>query len=84
MTDVEITLLRSLPTDDAMVVQVDGKAIADPRALERVIEILQRFQQSGWVELVTSPGRGRGRYKAAAARLTPQGEAALRLLGEAR
>ncbi|MBA3497328.1 MAG: hypothetical protein H0T86_09495 [Gemmatimonadales bacterium] len=59
MIDAEVALLRAIPSEEPMIVQVDGQAIADRRSLERIILSLEGFRQMGWIELETWPAKGR-------------------------
>jgi hypothetical protein len=63
----------------------EGFSIPDLRAFDALVTILGQWKKAGWIQLeVVRSGRTvkgyRRKYTAAAARCTPQGKMALRLL----
>ena len=86
MTEQEILLLRAICQTDHKVYAPQSSSLADLRGFDELVASLQEMKKAGWIELEVEKSRKLIRgylriYKAAAARCTPHGREALRLLG---
>ena len=86
MTEQEITILQALCQADHQLYKPQSSSLAALRGFDELVASLQEMKKAGWIELeVEKSGKLiRGylrRYKAAAARCTPDGRETLRLLG---
>ena len=87
MTREDIAVLRAICQSDYKAYLPQGSSITALREFDVLVAALYSMKKAGWIELeVEKAGKLiRGyprRYKAAAARSTPHGREALRLLGE--
>ncbi len=88
MTDEEITLLRALCGSDHKAYLPQGTSVEALREFDQLVATLRQWKKAGWIQLeVVRASRMvkgyRRKYRAAAARCTEQGRAALRMLGDA-
>ena len=88
MTYVEIRLLRALCRSDHKTYLPRGAAAGYLQEFDQLVETLWLMAKAGWIELkVSKTGKAvqkyHRKYRAAAARCTEQGRAALRMLGDA-
>jgi hypothetical protein len=86
VTEQEITILRALCQGGHQVYSPQNSSLAALPGFDELVASFQQMKKAGWIELeVEKSGKLiRGylrRYKAAAARCTPHGREALRLLG---
>jgi hypothetical protein len=87
VTEQEILLLQEICKADHKVYAPQSSSAANLRGFDELVASLQEMKKAGWIELEAEKSGKliRGylrRYKAAAARCTPHGREALRMLEE--
>ena len=87
MTEQEIRLLRALCCAEQKAYLPQGPSVAELREFDALVILLRQWKKAGWIQLeVVRSGRKvqgyRRRYTAAAARCTPRGKEAFRMLAE--
>jgi hypothetical protein len=88
VTPEELEILKAISCQDVETFLPAGPSATQAQAFDELVEVLQRMERLGWIELRFAAsrsqlvGRYKRKYRGAVARCTDHGREVLRMLGE--